>query len=91
MPNSAVLCRCENVTVGELRATVRIDATELNRAKAYCRVGMGRCQGRVCGPAAAEILAAALGKPVEAVGRFRAQPPVKPLPLEPLAETEAAP
>ncbi|QEX17038.1 FAD/NAD(P)-binding oxidoreductase [Hypericibacter terrae] len=91
LPNNAVLCRCENVTAGELRATARIDATELNRAKAYCRVGMGRCQGRVCGPAAAEILAAALGKPVEAVGRFRAQPPVKPLPLEPLAEAEPAP
>jgi NADPH-dependent 2,4-dienoyl-CoA reductase/sulfur reductase-like enzyme len=91
LPNSTILCRCENVTVGELRATARIDATELNRAKAYCRVGMGRCQGRVCGPAAAEILAAALGKPVEAVGRFRAQPPVKPLPLEPLAEAEPAP
>ena len=84
LPNGAVLCRCENVTAGELRATAKIDATELNRAKAYCRVGMGRCQGRVCGPAAAEILAAALGKPVETVGRFRAQPPVKPVPLEPL-------
>jgi NADPH-dependent 2,4-dienoyl-CoA reductase/sulfur reductase-like enzyme len=88
-PNKTILCRCENVTAGELRATVRIDATELNRAKAYCRVGMGRCQGRVCGPAAAEILASALGQPVEAVGRFRTQPPVKPLPLEPLAETES--
>jgi hypothetical protein len=50
---------------------------------------MGRCQGRVCGPAAAEILASALGQPVEAVGHFRTQPPVKPLPLEPLAETES--
>lgn len=86
VPNSAILCRCENVTAGELRAAARIDATELNRAKAYCRVGMGRCQGRVCGAAAAEILAATLAKPVEAVGWFRAQPPVKPLPLEPLAE-----
>jgi len=94
LPNGAILCRCENVTAGELRATAQIDATELNRAKAYCRVGMGRCQGRVCGPAAAEILAAALGKPVEAVGRLRAQPPVKPIPLEPLsgeAIAEAAP
>jgi hypothetical protein len=42
---------------------------------------MGRCQGRVCGPAAAEILAAALGRDIAAVGRLRRQPPVKPLPL----------
>jgi hypothetical protein len=52
---------------------------------------MGRCQGRVCGPAAAEILAAALGKPVEAVGHFRAQPPVKPVPLTALGEATPAP
>jgi hypothetical protein len=50
---------------------------------------MGRCQGRVCGAAAAEILAAELGLPVEAVGRLRGQPPVKPLPLASLAEERA--
>ena len=40
---------------------------------------MGRCQGRFCGPAAAEILAAARGVPLEAVGRLRGAAPVKPL------------
>ncbi len=80
--DGTVICRCEAVRAGELRASVAgIEATELNRAKAYARVGMGRCQGRVCGAAAAEILAAALGQPIEAVGRLRGQPPVKPLPL----------
>jgi hypothetical protein len=42
---------------------------------------MGRCQGRVCGPPAAEVLAAALGVAVEEVGRLRGQMPVKPIPL----------
>ena len=45
------------------------------------RIGMGRCQGRVCGTAAAEILAMRAGIEVEAVGRLRGQPPVKPIPL----------
>ncbi|KGM30043.1 bacterioferritin-associated ferredoxin, partial [Inquilinus limosus] len=54
---------------------------ELNRLKALCRVGMGRCQGRMCGAAAAEILAAHRGVPVEAVGRLRGQAPVKPIPV----------
>jgi NADPH-dependent 2,4-dienoyl-CoA reductase/sulfur reductase-like enzyme len=89
LPDDAILCRCEAVTALDLRASAgRLDATELNRAKAYCRAGMGRCQGRTCGPAAAEILAATLAKPVAEVGRFRAQPPVKPLPIGPLAEAE---
>ena len=57
-----------------------IGAGELNRAKAYSRVGMGRCQGRFCGAAAAEVLSAALTSDVGSVGRLRGQPPVKPLP-----------
>jgi len=85
--DATILCRCEAVRAGELRAAVAgVGASELNRAKAFARVGMGRCQGRVCGAAAAEILAAELGVPVEEVGRLRGQPPVKPLPLGSLAE-----
>ena len=80
--DDTILCRCEAVTAGTLRASLAgIDARELNRAKAFSRVGMGRCQGRFCGAAAAEVLAAALGKDVAEVGRLRAQPPVKPLPV----------
>lgn len=84
--DDTVVCRCEAATAGELRSSAReLDATELNRAKVYSRIGMGRCQGRVCGPAAAEILAAALDVPVDRVGRLRGQAPVKPVPVAALA------
>jgi len=56
-----------------------LGACEINRAKALCRVGMGRCQGRYCGHASAEIVAHACSIPVEQVGRLRTQAPVKPL------------
>jgi len=70
------------VTAGTLRATARDrGAAELNRLKALTRIGMGRCQGRVCGHAAAEILARTLDKDIAAVGRLRGNPPVKPIPL----------
>ncbi len=82
LPDETVLCRCESVTAGTLRQAAREGpAPELNRAKALSRVGMGRCQGRVCGPAAAEVLAAALGVGTAQVGALRAQPPVKPIPI----------
>lgn len=86
LPDDAILCRCEGLRAGELRAAARAEAAtgpapEMNRAKAFTRVGMGRCQGRVCGAAAAEILAAELGRPVPQIGRLRGQPPVKPIPL----------
>ena len=80
LPDSAVVCRCEAVTAGELRHCVNeMDSREVNRAKAFSRVGMGRCQGRFCGHAAAEVVADACRIPIEEVGRLRSQAPVKPL------------
>ena len=80
LPDETVVCRCEAVTAGELRRSVReFGSQELNRAKAFSRVGMGRCQGRYCGHAAAEIVAASASIPIEKIGRLRGQAPVKPL------------
>ncbi len=80
LPDDAVVCRCEAITAGELRRVVnQMGACEANRAKAFSRVGMGRCQGRYCGHAGAEVVAAAAGIPLEKVGRLRGQGPVKPL------------
>lgn len=81
-PDELVVCRCENITAGELRHTVQTNgAQEMNRLKALSRVGMGRCQGRMCGAAAAEILAQASGQVIEQVGRLRGQAPIKPIPI----------
>ena len=89
LPDDAIVCRCEAITAGELRRTVREKgAQEANRAKALCRVGMGRCQGRYCANAGAEIIADAAGVPVEQVGRLRGQAPVKPLPMAVREEVE---
>jgi NADPH-dependent 2,4-dienoyl-CoA reductase/sulfur reductase-like enzyme len=87
LADDVILCRCEGLRVGELRAAV---VSDLNRAKALTRAGMGRCQGRVCGAAAAEVLAAALGQEVSALGRLRGQPPVKPMPITATPATERA-
>jgi NADPH-dependent 2,4-dienoyl-CoA reductase/sulfur reductase-like enzyme len=77
-----MVCRCEGITAGALRsAAVERGVHEMNRLKAFTRIGMGRCQGRVCGHAAAEILARTAAKDIAAVGRLRGNPPVKPLPI----------
>ncbi|NBC36440.1 FAD-dependent oxidoreductase [Novosphingobium sp. FSY-8] len=80
--DDTIVCRCESVTAATLRASVgAAHAQEANRAKAFSRVGMGRCQGRYCGNAAAEIIAAARAAPIESAGRLRGQAPVKPIPV----------
>lgn len=82
-PDELVVCRCENITAGELRRTIEASGVdEINRLKALTRVGMGRCQGRTCGVAAAEILAHASGLPVSQVGHLRGQAPIKPIPIQ---------
>ncbi|WP_341318233.1 NAD(P)/FAD-dependent oxidoreductase [Paraburkholderia sp. IMGN_8] len=83
-PDDMIVCRCEEVDAGTLRRCIRAgEANEINRLKALTRVGMGRCQGRMCGEAALTLLSDETGRPLEAVGRLRSQPPVKPIPLSP--------
>ena len=80
LPDDTVLCRCEAVTVGELRNTIETTgASETNRAKAFSRVGMGRCQGRFCANASTEIIAAKRNEPIHFAGRQRSQAPIKPI------------
>ncbi|HEY2022093.1 NAD(P)/FAD-dependent oxidoreductase [Paraburkholderia sp.] len=81
-PDDMIVCRCEEIDARTLRACIRAgDAHEINRLKALTRAGMGRCQGRMCGEAALSLLAEETGKPLDALGRLRSQPPVKPIPL----------
>ncbi|WP_053214211.1 NAD(P)/FAD-dependent oxidoreductase [Pseudomonas sp. Q12-87] len=76
-----LICRCEEVSAGDIRQVVGEGHWEINRVKAHCRVGMGRCQGRMCGAAAAEIIAQESGRPIANIGRLRAQAPIKPVPF----------
>jgi thioredoxin reductase/bacterioferritin-associated ferredoxin len=90
VPDDTVLCRCENVTVGEVRKVIGEGVTEVNEMKVLTRCGMGPCQGRMCGPGAAEIIAEATGLPPDRAGLLNIRPPLKPLPLGEIAAMELA-
>ena len=64
-----VVCRCEQVTEGEIVEAIRRHpgATDTDGVKRRTRGGMGRCQGGFCQPVVAEILARELGVPLTAV------------------------
>jgi NADPH-dependent 2,4-dienoyl-CoA reductase/sulfur reductase-like enzyme len=81
IPDETIICRCEEVSAGDIRTVVEEGHWEINRVKAMCRVGMGRCQGRMCGLAAAEIVAHCSGRELHDIGRLRGQAPIKPLPF----------
>jgi thioredoxin reductase/bacterioferritin-associated ferredoxin len=84
---ATVVCRCEDVTRGEIDAAARDGAHDLNQLKHFTRCGMGPCQGRMCGDVAAELLALARGVPREGVGFWTGRPPLRPMPLDDLAGT----
>lgn len=81
LPDDAIVCRCENITAGAVREGAGFGGGEANRVKSLSRAGMGRCQGRYCQLAAAELVAAQAGCVLDAVGRFRGQAPVRPAPI----------
>lgn len=84
--DETTVCRCEGITAGQIRETVAITGeADINRIKAFSRLGMGRCQGRVCGAAACELIAATARADISATGRLRGQAPLKPIPLSILA------
>lgn len=72
-----VVCRCEGVTEGEIRAAIRarVGAATLDGIKRRTRSGMGRCQGGFCTPRLIEILGEELGLPPEAFLRSRKAAP----------------
>ena len=63
-----VICRCEEITEGEIRAAIRarVGARTLDGVKRRTRSGMGRCQGGFCTPRLIEILGQELGLPPDA-------------------------
>jgi NADPH-dependent 2,4-dienoyl-CoA reductase/sulfur reductase-like enzyme len=86
--DDTVVCRCEEVTAGDIRQTAAIGCQGLNQLKAYTRCGMGPCQGRTCAPIAIEVLAQASGVPVNEITPMRTRFPTKPIPLADLLTLE---
>lgn len=80
-----VICRCEEVTLGEMRQMIARGAETANEVKALTRCGMGYCQGRVCGQLVAHLVARETGRSVAEVGLFRTRPPIFPLPVQAFA------
>lgn len=50
VPDTAMVCRCERVTAGEIRKLIRQGITDLNQIKAITRAGMGACGYKTCEP-----------------------------------------
>ncbi len=48
LTDDMIVCRCERVTAGEIRALIRAGYRDMNAIKAITRAGMGACGGKTC-------------------------------------------
>ena len=64
-----IVCRCETVSEGEIRAAIRRNppAFDIDSVKRRTRSGMGRCQGGFCSPYVMRLIAEEQGMKMEDV------------------------
>lgn len=84
--DETVVCRCEEVTRGEIREAIDCGCQSVTWVKRMTRAGMGLCQGRICGHLVARSIAEKTGQDPGHLLPDTVRPPVKPVPLEILAE-----
>ncbi|MXG91340.1 FAD-dependent oxidoreductase [Nocardioides sp. YIM 123512] len=90
--DDTVVCRCEGITYGEIAAGLGDGTVAAGSVKRMTRVGMGKCQGRYCGPVLTAMSARVTGTPVADRSGFAPQAPVKPVPIiDVAAPPETAP
>jgi sarcosine oxidase subunit alpha len=85
MGGKCFVCLCEDVTVKDLDQAVAEGFDHIETLKRYATVGMGPCQGKMCGQSATEVCARLTGQEVGVVGTTTSRPPVVPVELGILA------
>ncbi|PKO08596.1 MAG: hypothetical protein CVU40_14965 [Chloroflexi bacterium HGW-Chloroflexi-2] len=89
LKDDTIICRCEEITLGEIKDAIQMGARSIGEVKMLTRTGMGNCQGRMCEHTVAAIIADQLageGVTREDVGYYSIRPPLHPLPQSFLAD-----
>lgn len=79
LDDDILVCRCEEVTAGEIRAAIRAGATDVTQVKLRTRAGMGLCQGRTCELLVQQILSQELGISQDQAGYSTPRTPQRPI------------
>uniref|UniRef100_A0A832MNJ3 (2Fe-2S)-binding protein n=1 Tax=Pseudothermotoga hypogea TaxID=57487 RepID=A0A832MNJ3_9THEM len=83
------VCRCEEVTLEEVRRCIRMGFTTFSELKRLLRIGMGPCQGRGCREIVLRELSKAKGVSISQLSPGTFRPPSKPLLAGLLSDVES--
>ncbi len=86
----SLVCRCEEISAGEVREAIRAGHHDANQIKFLTRCGMGPCQGRQCNNAVSQLVAHELNVDMMTAEGYRIRPPIRPLSIAQLAALEGA-
>ena len=84
--DNMLVCRCEEVTKGEIRKAVHEGMFTIEEIRRYLRSGMGLCQGQTCGKLVKGIVARELGVKPTDVEPAVSRAPMRPMEMEIIAE-----
>ncbi|MDJ0334018.1 FAD-dependent oxidoreductase [Salinibacterium sp. G-O1] len=82
------VCRCESLSFDTVSRGLDDLTSSAGASKRVSRVGMGKCQGRYCGPVVVALSALRSGVSVDERSGFAPQVPFKPTPISVIASPE---
>lgn len=77
MNEDLIVCRCEEVTLKEIRKAIDQGEVTIAGVKKHTRAGMGFCQGRICERLIAQILSESTGKKLAEFSPATKRPPIR--------------
>jgi len=77
-----IICRCEEITKGEIRRAVYEGMRTINEVKRYLRAGMGLCQGQTCQRLVQNIMAQELKTKPSELGMIQGRAPARPVEID---------
>lgn len=83
-----IICRCEEVTKGEIRKAVHEGLYTINEIRRYLRTGMGLCQGQTCAKLVKGIVARELGVSPAELEPATSRAPMRPTEMRILANEQ---
>ena len=83
-----IICRCEEITKGEIRRAVHDGMFTMPEIRRYLRAGMGLCQGQTCSRIVKGIVAAEQKINPMMITPATSRGPIRPTEMKTLAKEE---